>query len=347
MKNVIQMMCVVVVVAALGSGASAVDIETVPVGNVGNSADTRYDASGYGAVAYEYNIGKYEVTAGQYCAFLNAVAKSDPYGLYNASMDSYYRGCQITQNGSDGSYTYDFSGRPSGTEADWSNRPVNLVTWGDSARFANWLHNGQPDGAQDDSTTEDGAYDLSDTHAYYGSGGEVTDDSGLVNALQTVRRESDWKWAIPTEDEWYKAAYYNPATSSYYDYPTGSNSEPSNALNGGGNNATFEDGGDTVGSPYYRSEVGAHENSDSPYGTFDQGGNVWEWNEAINGRYRAWRGGAYNHDVNSLPASYRREMTPTFNVHNFGFRVTQVPEPATLSLMTFGGLALVRRRRNC
>jgi hypothetical protein len=58
----------------------------VTVGNPGNVADTRYASPGYGAVAYSYNIGKFEVTAGQYTVFLNAVAKTDTYGLYNGHM---------------------------------------------------------------------------------------------------------------------------------------------------------------------------------------------------------------------------------------------------------------------
>ena len=137
---------------AFNSGAQAVTMDWVAVGNAGNAADT----TGYGSVSEDYQIGTYEVTAGQYTEFLNAVAATDTYGLYNANMDSSSYGCQITQNGVSGSYTYDFGGRPSGTEADWANRPVNYVSWYDSLRFANWLHNGQGEG-----DTEDGAYDMS------------------------------------------------------------------------------------------------------------------------------------------------------------------------------------------
>jgi formylglycine-generating enzyme required for sulfatase activity len=86
-------------------------------------------------------------------------------------------------------------------------------------------------------------------------------------------------------------------TGNYWDYPTSTNSVPSNDLVAPdpGNNATFySEGNCTIGSPYYRTEAGAHENSDSPYGTFDQGGNVWEWNEAIiEGGFRGTRGGAF------------------------------------------------------
>jgi hypothetical protein len=59
--------------------AHAITIDTVTVGNPNNAADT----AGYGLVADMYAISKYEITAGQYCEFLKAVARSDNYGLYN------------------------------------------------------------------------------------------------------------------------------------------------------------------------------------------------------------------------------------------------------------------------
>ncbi|MBL7220047.1 MAG: SUMF1/EgtB/PvdO family nonheme iron enzyme, partial [Phycisphaerae bacterium] len=220
MKRAIQIVCVAAIVSALGSAAMAVDIVTVPVGNVGNSADS----TGYGAVSYEYNIGKYEVTAGQYRDFLNAVGKTtaDTYGLYNSSMDSSSYGCQITWNSV--SSTYDFSGVPSGTAADWENRPVNYVSFWDACRFANWLHNGQ--GAGD---TETGAYTLT---------------SGGMSA-NTITRNAGATWAVTSEDEWYKAAYYSGSGSTYYDYPTSSDTAPGYVNNSGnlsGTGTVFTDG---------------------------------------------------------------------------------------------------------
>ena len=76
-----------------GAAQAVITIDTVPVGDPGNAGDTRYATPGYGAVAYTYNIGKYEVTAGQYTAFLNAVARVDTYGLYNTDMDTAVNSC--------------------------------------------------------------------------------------------------------------------------------------------------------------------------------------------------------------------------------------------------------------
>jgi len=319
-----------------------VNIETVPVGNPGNAGELSGAGAGgssddriCGAVGYSYNIGKYEVTAGQYTAFLNAVAATDTHQLYNPYMASSPYGCQIQQIGSPGSYTYSVA-------PDYADRPVNLVSWGDAARFANWLHNGQPTGAESLATTEDGAYYLN---------GATTD-----SALIAVSRETDWKWAITSEDEWYKAAYHknDGVTGNYFDYPTSSDGMPSNSLGDPtdpGNNATFYTTGYTIGSPYYRTEAGAHENSASPYGTFDQGGNVYEWNESVRvGKYRGLRGGSFYDFTLSgadLHANWRRFNSPTTEFAYFGFRVVQVPEPAGLVLLSLGCFGILRRRRRC
>ncbi len=304
-----------------------VAIDTVTVGNPGNAGELSGVAGVptperiCGAVNYTYEIGKFEVNAGQYKEFLNAVAATDTYGLYNTNMNSSSYGCMIRQLGSPGSYYYVVDYDADDVEdADWLDRPVNVVSWGDAARFANWLHNGQRWGAQDLTTTEDGSYYLN---------GAMSDGE-----LMAVARKPCATWVIPSEDEWYKAGYHknDGVTGNYYNYPTSNDDVPSNDLidPDPGNNATFHiRGGDyTIGSPYWRAEVGAHENSDSPYGTFDQGGNVWEWTEeAESGWGRYLRGGSlYGLIDNELHAAYRSIYSyQTTEGDIIGFRVAEVP----------------------
>ena len=135
---------------------------------------------------------------------------------------------------------------------------------------------------------------------------------------------------LPSENEWYKAAYHknDGVTGNYFDYSTSSDSVPSNDLINPdpGNNATFFDYGYTIGSPYHKTEVGAHENSDSPYGTFDQSGNVWEWTETlVYSTNRVMRGGAFNNSSSSIRSSYRYNYNPSNESdHPIGFRVASV-----------------------
>jgi formylglycine-generating enzyme required for sulfatase activity len=330
----------VAVLVAVAAAAQAVTIDLVPVGNPGNAGElSGAGAGGYGpdricgAVGYVYNIGKYEVTAAQYTAFLNAVAATDAYGLYNTNMWSDTYGCKIQRSGTSGSYTYSVA-------ADRADRPVNYVSWGDSARFANWLHNGQPTGAQGLSTTEDGAYYLN------GATSQA--------ALMAVSREADWKWAIASEDEWYKASYHrnDGVSGNYWNYPTGTDAVPNNGNPGGdtGNTANFYDGDYTVGSPYWTTPVGQFALSESPYGTYDQGGNLWEWNEGVvvASSSRGLRGGAFNGYESSLRASIRGYYDPTYELSgSFGFRVANVPEPGSLTLLlaATAGLLIWRVRR--
>lgn len=320
----------------------AISIDTVPIRNPGNVDDSH--GAGYGGVAYEYRIGTTEVTNAQYVAFLNAVAVSDPFGLYNEAMGSNTRG-GILRSGADGGYSYsvkpDAVGQgPGGGNYGYANKPVVYVSWGDAARFSNWLHNGQPTGAQNGGTTENGAYALN---------GALTND-----VLLAVARNASATWFIPSEDEWYKAAYYDATDGTYDDYPTHTNTLPNNNIPSldTGNSANFKSGTITPGSPGYPfTDAGAYSNSSSAYGTFDQAGNVFEWNEAVlSSSYRGLRGGAYDNSYLAMQAANRDFVGfPNIEVAFIGFRVAAVPEPASIVMGLIGaaafGAVLIRKRR--
>ncbi|MGA2795947.1 MAG: SUMF1/EgtB/PvdO family nonheme iron enzyme [Thermoguttaceae bacterium] len=303
-------------------GPGLTSLEMVPVGDPGNAPNNLImvppspsDSITYdGSVGYAYKIGKCEISAGQYTEFLNAVAgNSDPYGLYNSYMATTRAGGQITKSGS--VYT-----------AALPNQPANCISWGDAARFCNWMANGQPTtGVEDFSTTEDGSYYLN-----------VTD-------WLAITRKPGATWFIPTEDEWYKAAYYDPnkggpGVGGYWLWPTKSDDCPSNEYpSSGTNNANYN--ADTRSSgPPYTTEVGSFANSLSAYGTLDQGGNVWEWNETVFPEYssRGVCGGGWWDPAPWFRADHHSWFG---GGDNTGFRVAEVPEPGNITLLVCGAIA--------
>jgi len=287
-----------------------VTIEWVTVDDPGNACDP-HPRGCFGAVTYLYEIGKYEVTNAQYAELLNAVAATDTYELYNTYMGSGYGG--ITRSGSPGSYTYSaIAGR--------EDMPVNYVTLYDAMRFANWLHNGQPTGAQDSSTTEDGAYDIS--------------------LGTSAVRKCGAKVFVTSEDEWFKAAYYDTVLHAYYDYPAGSDTETTCAVPSATPNTANCDvavdppSGDVT-------VVGSYTGSASPNGTFDQGGNVWEWVDTIiDFPMRSVRGGCFTEPVGRLIAALQVKDPPWAERHNLGFRVTRRDPAALVPSMSPTGVAL-------
>ena len=263
-----------------------------------------------------------EYTNLDYVDFLNAVAADDLNNLYDANRGNVEAAGGIQQSGSAGSFTYTaIAGRET--------KPVNFVSFYDTLRFANWLHNGSPIGAQGPATTEDGAY-------------TITEQGISSNSIQ---RNSEAAYFLTSEDEWYKAAYYDAAATSYFGYPAGSN-DPVECFppTASPNSANCEFQALDV------TDVGSYSNSASPYGTFDQGGNVWEWNEAIVAANRGQRGGGYIFNAANAAAVNSTSVNPAAVGGNVGFRIARiVPEPSALGSMAaciavLGALGRRRRR---
>lgn len=296
-------------------------IEMVTVGNPGNAADAgnASEPGIYGAVAGTFLIGKFEVTNLQYVTFLNAVAALDTNGLFNPSMETNALG-GIDQFGMSGSFRY-------AVRAGMGDKPVNFVSWVDAARFCNWLHNGRPGGAQGATTTEFGAYDLTNPGAIAGN---------------TVTRLPGARFFLPTEDQWYKAAYHQPAAvggdaDGYWLYPTKSNDVPTvAAVNAIGEiepdtanianynfGADWDSNGDETDENGNVTAVGSGgAGSASFYGAFDMCGNLFEWNEAVSsGSNRVLRGGSLDVPESFLRSSNRNEISPATEFPVIGFRV--------------------------
>jgi len=179
----------------------AVPIDWVPIGNAGNAPDTPSTncyAADCGSVAYDFWISKYEVTNAQYAEFLNMAdpGGSNALALYNTNMNT------DASNGGISFVPGNASGSKYVVKSGLATKPVNYVSFYDSLRFSNWLNNGQGI-----ASTETGAYTL--------LGGTPTPSNAL-----TIARNFFATVFLPSENKWYKAAYYDPSSGTYFDYPT-------------------------------------------------------------------------------------------------------------------------------
>ena len=291
--------------ATVTQTSSGIPMIMVTVGNPGNAADAGSSNPGYGAVAYSYKIGKYHVTGSQYTAFLNAVGSTDSYSLYNSFMDQSQGVAKISRSGTSGSYTY-------AVMESTGDLPIAHINWFDCARFANWMSNDQPSGAQTSTTTENGTYNLN---------GATSGNAVVVNATNPNTGLAP-TYRIPLENEWYKAAYYKGGSTNagYWTYATQSNSAPGNDpfYHSSPNQANYNNffGGST--------DVGFFNNSASFYGTFDQSGNIYQWNDLDGtvGSSRGVRGGNFANNSSTISSSYRNTSSTATAGNGIGFRLS-------------------------
>ncbi len=218
------------------------------------------------------------------------------------------------------------------------NKPATSVNWNEAARFINWLNTSQG---------------FSPAYKFEFQPGEVGYNSSANIQLWTMSdagynaanpfRNSQANYFLPSVDEWYKAAYYDPNANTYYNYPTGSDTLPTAVSGGtGADTAVY---GNTVTIPADIDNAGDL----SPFGVMALGGNAWEWEETeidlINdstSTMRGVRGGGWGYAFNNMLATARGGGTPATDGSFVGFRVASlspVPEPGTYAL-ALSGLAM-------
>jgi len=229
------------------------------------------------------------------------------------------------------------SGMANVTAGAWSGtQPAASISWYEAAAFVNWLNT---------SRSRQRAYDLT-----YSGGWSMnlwSSEQAWQAGGENLYRHKDAFYFLPSENEWYKAAYYNPGGSNYFLYPTASNSAPTPVASG-----------TSAGTAVYNSTASVPAIVDSagglsPYGTMGQGGNVFDWTEsALDGinnsssEGRTIRGGFLFDAEGGLRSSGRGNGSPSGEGGSLGFRVASVPEPSTAFMILIPvGVWLLRRSR--
>lgn len=278
-------------------------------------------------VGNEGNSNDAGAGGGSYSSPYGGVAYTYRMGIYEITQD------QITKATTEGLANV--------TAGAWAgSQPAAEMSWYEAAAFVNWLNT---------STGHQAAYNLT----YSGEWSMSLWGNGDAWQLggENLYRHKDAYYFLPSEHEWYKAAYHqnDGASANYWDYATASNIVPDGIDFNGDTafEAVFLQGYDQ-GEPNSVNNVGIA----SPYSTYGQSGNVWEWTEsAFDGlnnspsANRAIRDGNWGSTESTFRSSTRNDVDPTGSDENVGFRVASVPEPSTALLMLGGmGAWLLKRR---
>ena len=216
-------------------------------------------------------------------------------------------------------------------------QPAANVSWFQAAAFVNYLNTSTGHVAAYQLDAESTTLTLWSSAQAWQAGGE------------NLYRNKDAYYFLPSENEYYKAAYYDPnkvGGAGYWKYATGSDAAPFPVASG-----------TAAGTAVYNKaalQPAAVDQSGglSPYGTRGQTGNVVQWLETAadglndsSSEDRVLRGGYWLHTTAPLTSSVHLVNPPTLAAITIGFRVASVPEPSCVVLMLGSGLIFLARRR--
>jgi len=173
-------------------------------GNTPDNCEYGLDSK-LGQVNYLYNIQDQLVTNTEYCNYLNIIdpSGSKKYQIYDERMNESPVGGIAFNSCNDVGFLYS-------VKNNFGNKPVTFIKWIMAAQYCNWLTNDQQ---SDILSITSGSYDIASLYT-----NPIT--------VSGCYRQDTAKYFLPSENEWYKAAYYDVLNNKYWKYGNKSDEDP-------------------------------------------------------------------------------------------------------------------------